>query len=309
MRSKRPHMPGVAFHITARLQGWHPWFKDETADAVEEIILEGVNTSDAIHLAHCVMPTHFHLVMRQGNRSLGWVMQPIMRRIALHIQQRRHVVGHVWERRFHSVPAENADQLRNAVTYTHLNPWRKGLCADLSDYPWSSHASYTVDASGQIRSLNVLMSLQLFSTQSEEPHPELVASYARCLRWRMEKDRHKKLDIPFSEIEPMTSAGDEHFLTTFCQLSPARKRRLPDLRDRAIVVLAQIDSDLTIDRLRGSYLPRRYSEIRRQIFEALLQYGYQVTKIADYFRVSAAAVSRVAVAMRLSTKLKVKPGP
>lgn len=141
-------MPGIAFHITARTQGKEPWFRDALRSRIEHILVEGVATSDAIRLSHTVMPNHFHLVIRQSARPLGWIMQPIMRRIAVAVQRTYGVEGHVFERSYRSLACESADHLRRAVAYTHLNPQRAGLCRSPEEYAWSSHVRFLVDDDG-----------------------------------------------------------------------------------------------------------------------------------------------------------------
>src|SRR5687767_3318846 len=97
-RATRQYINGGVFHITARTQGKRPWFTQRLRGVVVEIIVKGVALSDAKLLAYAVMPNHFHMVVVQGGMTLGTVMQPIMRRIALLIQRSRKCSGHVFER-------------------------------------------------------------------------------------------------------------------------------------------------------------------------------------------------------------------
>jgi REP element-mobilizing transposase RayT len=291
-------MPGVAFHITARAQNREPWFVDGIRDEVERIIIRGVTTSDAMLLSHIVMPNHFHIVARQGQRTLGWVMQPIMRRIALLVQRRFGVEGHVFERRFRSFACENADRLRRAVIYTSLNAWRCGLCTDPAAWAYGSHTRLIACATSDIPERHVLETLKLFAHESTNDWAELVAAYLACLRWRMEKDAHTAAGIPYDVPEPPTDSGDRHFVTSFCALPALSLRPRTDLRDKAIELLEEMGLDDAVNMLRRRRLNRHLTSVRRQLIAGLLQHGYRVKQIADFLRLSDSAVSLVASQMR-----------
>ena len=47
--------------------------------------------------------------------------------------------GHVFERRFHSLPVENDGHLLEAVRYLVLNPVRARLCTHPAEWRWSSY--------------------------------------------------------------------------------------------------------------------------------------------------------------------------
>jgi REP element-mobilizing transposase RayT len=216
-RTLRPQMPGIAFHITARAQNREPWFVDNVRSQVERIIIRGVTSSDAMLMAYTVMPNHFHIVLRQGARTLGWVMQPIMRRIALLVQRQFSVKGHVFERRFRSFACADADRLRRAVIYTNLNPWRAELCRDPAEWAWSSHVRLISCATSDIPEGDVLQTLKLFANEATTDWTALAAAYLACLKWRMEKDLHLATDTPYDVPEPPTAFGDRHFAESFCE--------------------------------------------------------------------------------------------
>lgn len=297
-RSFRPHMPGLAFHITARTQGEEPWFVERLRGTIDRYIVEGVTSSDSMLLARTVMPNHFHIVVRQGTRSLGWVMQPIMRRVALLIQRAYEKKGHVFERRFRAVACENADHLRRAIVYTHINPLRAHLCADLTEYAWCSHDRYVLDGNGCVVGIEIVHALKLFGDVPTRSIAELSEAYLRYVSWRREKDRHEELDIPFAIPEPLFAAGDTHFSECFSALALLSRSPQKDLRDKAIELLERIDRNMPIDGLRRRDVPRPVTAIRNQLIAALLQAGYRGKQIADFLRLSDSTVSAVASAMR-----------
>ena len=294
-RVLRPQLPGVAFHITARTQGKQPWFDEGLRNAVERHIREGVASSDARLLAYIVMPNHFHIVLRQGMRPLGWIMQPIMRRIALSVQRRHQLQGHVFERRFRSIACNDAEYLRNAIVYTHLNAQRAGLSPA---YRWSSAVLYERGVSRDVCDVAVTFALRLFADAPTDSDIMLRAAYARYLAWRMARDNAIATGKIHLVAKPRFAAGDAHFAQSFCSLpdAPCVPRR--DLRDEAIKILHGISLDVDIDDLRGRGLTHHQSELRRELIAALLQKRYAGRKIANFFCVSDSTVSRIATQMR-----------
>jgi REP element-mobilizing transposase RayT len=298
-RVSRPQMPGVAFHITARTQGKAPLFDERLRTTIEQHIREGVNSSDALLLAHVVMPNHFHIVLRQGMHSLGWIMQPIMRRTALLVQRAHVMKGHVFERRFRSLACENADHLRRAIVYTHLNPRRARLCSTDADYAWSSGHLYRRKSKQlDVCDVAVNLTLQMFGKHPSDSHDDLQRAYCEYLEWRIEKDRHDEEGTVCPTREPLMPAGDAHFLRSFCALPPTNGRPSRDLRDYAIKLLSAIDEQLSIDSLRKRNLPRNLSAARRELIAGLLQARYKGCDIANFLRTADSTVSRVAIAMR-----------
>lgn len=296
-RVLRPHLPRAAFHIMAKTQGDEPWFEDHRG-LIEKIIIEGVTSSDARYISHAVMPNHFHIVLQQGVRPLGWVMQPIMRRTALLIQRTRALKGHIFFRAYHAKHCDTADYLRTGIIYTHFNGWRAGLCDAPEAYPWTSHARYLADDTGCVVGFELAHVLRLFGHEPNESVEQLRCRYREYVDWWREKDAHAAAYRSFERPEPPTDAGDAYFRAHFSVMHVAVRRPVVDLRDKAIAILLDIRPDLEIDALRRRYMPHADRRVRKQVIAGLLQAGYAGKAIADYFRISYSAVSAIASAMR-----------
>jgi len=59
-----------------------------------------------------------------------------------HWRRRYHLVGHLWQGRFKSLPIGEDAYLLECARYIERNPVRATLCTRVEDYPWSSAASY-----------------------------------------------------------------------------------------------------------------------------------------------------------------------
>lgn len=296
-RSLRTQLTGAAFHVTARTVQQIDWFSGPLMPVIDDVIVEGVTSSDAMLLARTVMSNHFHIVLRQGTWSLGRVMQPIMRRIALQVQQRYDFKEYVFGRPFYSVLCDGPDHLRRAVVYTHVNPVRARLCDDPAVYPWTSHLRYIVEPEG-VAAVEIAHVLRLFGDESNEPLPLLSERYIKYVAWRLEKDRCEREGVDFATPEPSTRAGDAYYYDFFRGINRRPAAFKKDLRDKAIEILVLIAPHMEIHELRRRHLRRPLLEIRRQLIAALLQAGYRGCAIADYLRISDTAVSVVSTAMR-----------
>jgi REP element-mobilizing transposase RayT len=301
-RSTRQYVSGGVFHITARTQGKCPWFTRRLRGVIVEIIVKGVALSDAKLLAYAVMPNHFHMVVVQGSMTLGTVMQPIMRRIALLIQRSRKSSGHVFERAYRSFSCADPDYVRAAIVYTHLNPWRAGLCKDPCDYKWTSHETYLGKTASYLYSTQVAtdLGLRLFAHNGEMNPTMLRGNYLAAVQHRVLLEQAKAgAAVNVSITGCSHTQGDQYFLTEMRRACrPADPPWRPDLRDAAQSALRVWSRDIALYDLRGTWLPHQLVAVRRNVIAWLLGRGYRGCDIAHFFGISPATVSKVSAAVR-----------
>ncbi len=90
-------------------------------------------------LGYCLMPNHFHLVLRtQADGDLGrwmqWLLMAHVRRYHRHYQ----TTGHVWQGRFKAFSVQDDDHLIGVVRYVERNALRAELVSRAEDWKWSS---------------------------------------------------------------------------------------------------------------------------------------------------------------------------
>lgn len=97
-------------------------------------------------LAYCLMPNHFHLLLRQKtdnaiSRFLADVTNSYTRYFNTRHNGRK---GPIFEGSFRSVRIESEEQLLHVSRYIHINPVVSYLVAykNLAMYPWSSFSEY-----------------------------------------------------------------------------------------------------------------------------------------------------------------------
>ncbi len=141
-RRRRPYMPGAIFHLTARTQGKEHWFDAAMRDFIHEAMAHVQRQTDAKLRAYAIMSNHLHVLLQQGLAPISAFMQPLLCRTALAVKRKYGVDGHVFSRRFWDGVCVDEAQVFAVVDYIHGNPVRAGLCAELTAWPWTSHASY-----------------------------------------------------------------------------------------------------------------------------------------------------------------------
>jgi len=144
-RGPRLDAPGVLHHVMARGLARHVIFRDEQdrADFVRR--LATLAEADAWQVyAWALLPNHFHLLVRTGQRPLAHSMRSLLTGYAGRFNRRHHRSGHLFHNRYKSIVCEEEPYLLELVRYLHLNPLRAGIVRDLDElgqYAYSGHAA------------------------------------------------------------------------------------------------------------------------------------------------------------------------
>ncbi|MBQ9443572.1 MAG: transposase [Lachnospiraceae bacterium] len=91
-------------------------------------------------IAYCLMENHFHILMK-AESGLDRIMKRITTSYALYFNTKYERVGHLFQNRYKSVPAENDSAILSMVRYIHNNPEKAGICP-ANQYKWSSWREY-----------------------------------------------------------------------------------------------------------------------------------------------------------------------
>jgi putative transposase len=90
-------------------------------------------------LGYCLMPNHFHLVLRpHADGDLGRWMQWLLTAHARRYHRHYGTSGHVWQGRFKAFPIQDDDHLSTVLRYVERNALRADLVARAEDWAWSS---------------------------------------------------------------------------------------------------------------------------------------------------------------------------
>ena len=109
-------------------------FLDVLAEVTERTGIE-------VH-AYCLMPNHYHLVVRSPNGNLSAALQMLGRAFTLAMNRRHGWDGAIFRGRFVNLLVDDDVHLAMVMAYVHLNPVRAGLVQRPQDARWSSFRAY-----------------------------------------------------------------------------------------------------------------------------------------------------------------------
>lgn len=104
-----------------------------------------LNLKNVDILAYCLMPNHFHLLLRQNtDNGISNYMRLVQNSYAKYFNIKHHRKGPLFESSFKVVHVENDEQLAHVSRYIHLNPVSAGMIdiGDIKKFPWSSYSEY-----------------------------------------------------------------------------------------------------------------------------------------------------------------------
>jgi len=109
-------------------------------EAFERVLAEGMDRYAVELLTYCLMPNHWHLVVRPNtDQSLGdwmrWVGVTHVRRHHEHYHSRGG--GHLYQGRFKSFPVAEDDYFLALCRYVEANPVRARLVQRAEHWQWS----------------------------------------------------------------------------------------------------------------------------------------------------------------------------
>ena len=94
-------------------------------------------------IAYCVMPTHFHLLIRQNTENgIAEYLSKIENSYSKYFNTIYKRKGPLWESRFQSVHIDTNEQLLHLTRYIHLNPSSAGLVKRPEQWKFSSYSEY-----------------------------------------------------------------------------------------------------------------------------------------------------------------------
>ena len=116
------------------------WKDTKNKDAVERNIKED-KLVDII--AYCIMPTHFHLILKQlKDKGISVFMSQISNSYTRYFNLKHKRKGPLWEREFQNVLVSTDEQFLHLTRYIHLNPVTAFLADKPEDWPVSSYKEF-----------------------------------------------------------------------------------------------------------------------------------------------------------------------
>lgn len=157
-RALRMTEPGRVYHLlNRRVMRLRLFEKDADYAAFEQILADSLAREDAPRLmSYCLMPSHWHLVVRAGPRTdlstwMQWLTVTHTHRRHAHYQTAGE--GPLYQGRFKSFPVEERTHFLILCRYVEANALRAGLVNRAEDWPWSSLATRRKGAASPLASV------------------------------------------------------------------------------------------------------------------------------------------------------------
>ena len=118
-------------------------------------------------LAFCIMPNHYHLIVRQvAGGGVCRYLRNVQNSYASYFNIKHKREGSLFQGRFKAVRILDDEQLIHVLRYVHLNPTTSYVVypKDLVNYPWSSLSLYLNGASNPCETKTVM---QHFSSSED----------------------------------------------------------------------------------------------------------------------------------------------
>jgi putative transposase len=141
-RSARYAPGGLIYHALNRAVARLPLFRKHADYAAFERVVEEAHDRVPLDiLAYCVMPNHWHFVLRPSNSSqltdfLRWLTHTHTMRWHAHFDTAGS--GHLYQGRFKAFPVEDDDHFYTVTRYVERNALRAALVERAEDWRWSS---------------------------------------------------------------------------------------------------------------------------------------------------------------------------
>ena len=139
-RKPRVDVGGMCYHVINRGNNRAEVFhKDQDYLRFTEMIGEATERLPMRVLSWCLMPNHFHMVLRprkDGDLStwIQWLMTAHVRRYHRHY----HSSGHIWQGRYKSFVIQDDHHYLAVLRYVESNALKANLAERAEDWKWSS---------------------------------------------------------------------------------------------------------------------------------------------------------------------------
>ena len=102
------------------------------------LIRENLEKYDVEIYSYCIMPNHFHLLIKADLEELASFMAKVLATFAKYYNQKHNRVGYVFQGRYKSQCVDNIGYFWNCLRYIHNNPLHLKDVESILDYKYSS---------------------------------------------------------------------------------------------------------------------------------------------------------------------------
>ncbi len=137
--------PGALHHVMGRgIEKKKIFWNNKDRDDFIERLAALVEKGAMDIYGWTLIPNHFHMLLRTGNRPLSQSMRKLLTGYVVNFNKRHKRHGHLFQNRYKSIVCQEDAYLKELVRYIHLNPLRAGMVKDVKElncWPWCGHSA------------------------------------------------------------------------------------------------------------------------------------------------------------------------
>jgi len=164
-RPLRIDTPGTIHHVYNRGNNRHAIFSEpRDYEQFLKFVAEcKLRMKFEVH-AYCLIPNHFHMLIRSAETHISKFMGRILEQYARYWNWKRQTSGRVFESRFKSKIFSDNPSYFSVFRYVHRNPIKHGLVQRIEDWRWSGHNALRLGIQDQI--IDAKFPLSLFANET-----------------------------------------------------------------------------------------------------------------------------------------------
>ncbi|MDI6860701.1 MAG: transposase [Caldisericia bacterium] len=145
-RERRLNIENGYFHVISKsVEETNLYNDDEDYEKFLKILNEERLKHNISIFAFCLMPNHYHILLKTNNSNLSYFMKYLNHRYSLYFNNKNFRLGHLFMDRFKSFYINSDGYFLNVSRYIHLNPLEANLIDKPQNYNWSSYKFYYYD--------------------------------------------------------------------------------------------------------------------------------------------------------------------
>lgn len=153
--------------------------------------LLNVNKKIVEIICYCLMPNHFHFLLRQiRNKGITEFISKLSNSYTKYFNIKNKRIGPLFQGEFKAIHIETNEQLLHLSRYIHLNPLVSYITKDLEKYQFSSYGEYVRMNNNDICCKEVIIS-QFKSIQDYRQFILNQEDYGK----QLEKIKHQLIDL------------------------------------------------------------------------------------------------------------------
>lgn len=143
---------GGYYHVYNRGANRTPIFRsDENYHFLLRRISQYVESMQVAVIAYCLMPNHYHFVLRQdGEIPLGNFIQAVFNSYTKAFNKMYDRRGTLFEGPFRAIAVDEEEYLIHLCRYVHRNPQEAGLVTNPNEWPYSNYLEWIGQCGGTL---------------------------------------------------------------------------------------------------------------------------------------------------------------